>query len=493
METLYDRISYPGTVYNQAHISRLASIAYLHGVDTPPVRTCRVLELGCNRGLHLIGMAMLYPEAQFVGVDVSETAIAQANELVETLELTNISFRAIDVLQLTGSPGECDYLIAHGLYSWVPENIREKILELCGHVLADNGVAYLSFNTYPGWHLRRLIADMIRIHTEGVADPTQKVQQGATLIATLLRSLGENNPYTSAIKAEIESLLTKNPVVALFDEFSSQNSPVYISEFLRRAKALGLQYLGDSELGRVTVDQLPAEARDLLDAAPDVTLREQYTDFFRLTRFRHTILCRENVAVDRENLAMRLARMYIASPLQPFEKVEINDDTPARFVGQSGVAVTVNQPFVKAVLVELAAAWPARLQFSELRERAAARVSEPQPDAEEMLTKMLMRMLTPALLEVDVNPYSLPVRASEKPVASRLARLQATNGTDVVSMRHNVVDLDDPLARTVLRLLDGTKTRADIVASAHLLGHELTADQVEAILQRMTALSLLVA
>src|SRR5688500_2995643 len=133
METPYDRFSYPGSVYSHAHINRFAVLAFLHGIDAPDLKTCRVLELGCNRGLHLIGMAQLYPDAQFVGIDLSESSIARAAELAEALELKNVGFRVMDVAQLSGRAGECDHLIAHGLYSWVSETLREKILEICGH------------------------------------------------------------------------------------------------------------------------------------------------------------------------------------------------------------------------------------------------------------------------------------------------------------------------------------------------------------------------
>lgn len=467
-------------------------MAFLYGVDTPDLKTCRVLELGCNRGLHLIGMASLYPEAQFVGIDISETSIARAVELTEALELTNVSFRAMDVAQLSGRAGECDYLIAHGLYSWVPETIREKILEICGRVLADNGVAFISFNTYPGYHLRRLISGMMSIHTAEIEEPAEKVKQGAALIATVLRVLGEESPFAPAIKAEIESLISKNPLISYFDDFSPENTPVYFSDFMRRAQQNGLQYLSDSEITRVTMDSLPAEARELLDGMGDIVLREQYTDFFRLGRFRQSLLCRDSVTVDRENLQERLSRMYIGSPLQPSGEVEINSDANARFVSQAGPAVTVNQPFVKAVVDELAKAWPGRLSYSELLERASARLVTSQPEAEEMLMKTLFKMFNPSLLEVDLSPYPFPSKPTGKPVGSKLARLQAATGTDVISMRHNVVDLDDPAARTVLRLLDGTRDRQAILKGARLAGHELQSEQIDAMLERMSALSLLV-
>ena len=493
METPYDRFSYPGTVYPHAHIDRLASMAFLHGIDPPDLKSCRVLELGCNRGLHLIGMALLYPEGQFVGIDLSESSIARATELAEALELTNITFRAMDVTQLSGRPGECDYLIAHGLYSWVPDAVREKVLEICGHVLADNGIAFISYNAYPGAHLRNLLSGMMSIHTSGVEDPTEKVKEGVSLAAAVVRTLGEDNPAAPAIKAEIQAILSKNPFVAYFDEFSSEGTPVYFSEFMRRAQLNGLQFLSEAEFTRLSFEKLPDEARQLLEGFNDVVLREQYSDFFKLTRFRQTLLCRDTAVVDREHLARRLSLMYIGSALRPAKKIEINDDSDAAFFSQSGGTVTVNQPFVKAVIDELAKAWPGRVQYAELLERANARLNQPQSDAEEMLSKTLFKMFNPNLLDIDVAPYPFPPRPTEMPVASKLARLQAASGTDVVSMRHNVVELDDPMARAVLRLLDGTRDRKAILDAARLTGYDLNEEMLEAILQRMAALSLLTA
>jgi SAM-dependent methyltransferase len=493
METPSDRFTYPGTVYSAAHIDRLASMAFLHGVDSPELKTCRVLELGCNRGLHLIGMALLYPEAQFVGVDVSEASIASASDLAEALELSNISFRAMDIAQLTGRPGECDYLIAHGLYSWVPDTTREKILEICGRVLADNGIALISFNTYPGWHLRQLVVEMMNLHTAGIEDPIEKLKQGAAFAGTVLRAVGEDSPVASLIQSEVESLLSKDPLVTYFDDFFAENTAVYFSEFMRRARLHGLQYVSEAEITRLSLESLPAEAGELIRGIEDVVTREQYVDFFRLTRFRHTLLCRDGVLLDRGNLAFRLTRMYIASSLQPSGPAEINSDADARFRTQTGGIITVNQPFVKAVVTELANAWPARISFAELLERASATVTPPQQDPAEMLNKVLFRMLNPNLLEIDIVPYPFPSEVTEKPVASKLARLQAANGSEVISMRHHVVDLDDPAARTVLRLLDGTRDRRQILESATLVGCELNFDQLEIILHRMLALSLLVA
>lgn len=493
METPYDRITYPGGVYAQAQISRFATVAALHGLKTPDLNSCRVLELGCNRGLHLIGMALRYPGAQFVGVDLSETAIARATELVEALELKNINFRAMDVTQLGGRHGECDYLIAHGLYSWVPAPVREKIMELAGRILADNGIAYISYNTYPGWYLRRLAGDMIRLHTEGVEDPIEKHREGVALIATLVRTLGDDNPYTPALKAEGDRLLAKNPQVAFFDELAAENTPVYFGDFVRQAQAQGLQFVGEVDLGRLDYDGLAAEAREILEGLADPVLREQYTDFFKLTAFRQSVLCRQELAIDRDKMAEHVTRMYLGLALRPVDAICIDDESQAKFVGHNDVAVTVMQPFIKAALAELAAAWPARILFTDLETRANARLATPEPNAREMLVRMITKMQGPGLLDLDVEPYPFATTLSEKPVASPLVRLQAANGTEVVSLRHALVDIDDEVARLLTRMLDGTRDRTQLTESLRLAGHTASPEDVERTLQRMLALSMLVA
>jgi methyltransferase-like protein len=493
METLYDRFTYPGLVYGHAHVNRLASMAFLHGIASPDLKTCRVLELGCNRGIHLLGMALLYPEAQFVGVDLSESSIARATELAEALDLANISFRAMDVTQLSGRAGECDYLIAHGLYSWVAETVREKVLEICGRVLADHGIAYISYNAYPGGHLRRLVSEMMSIHTAAIEDPAEKVKQGVSLIGMVLRALGEDNPIVSVLKAETEAVVAaKNPLATYFDEFEPENTPVYFADFIRRAQLNGLQFLCEADPVRLTLESLPDEAREFVEGFSDIVMREQYTDFFKMARFRQTLLCRDTVTIERGRLVDNFSRMFIGSPLRADGNVEINNDSQARFLSQSGGTVTVNQPFVKAVISELSNAWPSRMHYSDLLERANARLDRAQPDAREMLNRTLIKMLNPNLLEVDVGPYPLPTYPTEKPVASKLARLQAATGTDVVSMRHHVVELDDPVARSVLRMLDGTRDRQAILDGARLSGHDLQESDLETMLDRMATLSLLI-
>src|SRR6476661_8295153 len=125
MPTPYDELPYPGSAFAQTHPDRLATLATLFGMTPAPVERCRVLELGCGDGGNLIPMAFGLPESRFTGVDLATTAIARGQQLIDQVGLANIRIQNADLMDLDSGFGEYDYIIAHGLYSWVPPQVRE--------------------------------------------------------------------------------------------------------------------------------------------------------------------------------------------------------------------------------------------------------------------------------------------------------------------------------------------------------------------------------
>ncbi|HEV8592622.1 MAG TPA: class I SAM-dependent methyltransferase, partial [Pyrinomonadaceae bacterium] len=161
----YDKLPYPSKFFVQTHPDRLATQATLFGVSPANVPTCRVLELGCGNGSNLVAQAYLLPDATFVGVDLAKTHIDDALAAAKELGLTNIEFRQMDVMEMSESDfGKFDYITAHGLFSWVPDFVRTKILELYRELLGENGVGYVSYSAYPGAHQREMVQRTIRYH-----------------------------------------------------------------------------------------------------------------------------------------------------------------------------------------------------------------------------------------------------------------------------------------------------------------------------------------
>ena len=123
-----------------------------------------MLELGCADGGNLIPMAELLPQSQFIGIDGSTVQITEGRKVVKEFALKNIRLQAMDILEVNLSLGHFDYIICHGVFSWVPVDTQERIFTLCQNHLAPQGVAYISYNTYPGWHMRGMIRDMMLYH-----------------------------------------------------------------------------------------------------------------------------------------------------------------------------------------------------------------------------------------------------------------------------------------------------------------------------------------
>lgn len=489
MDTAYDRVPYPTATYTQTHVRRLAAIARLFGVNAPDIRSCRVLEIGCGEGANLVSMAVDLPESQFVGIDLSQTAIARANELARHAGVENVTFRQVDVAELIGRPGECDYVIAHGVFSWVPKDVQDKLLELCERVLAPTGIAYISYNTYPGWHVREMMAEMMRFHTMGVEDAETAVSEGLGLVQAVGRSLGEDSPYAKAILSEMERIVRRNKVVTFHDDLSPEMKPLLFADFMKRAKAANLQFLAEADYTTMVYEDLPAEAKAALDEIrDDAVRREQYLDFFKLRRLRETLLCRSDLTVLPEASTGAFDILYFGVPLEPVAAPDYAAETPLEFVGQRNMSVTVAQPFVKAAIAVLCEAWPARLKYEEILEKAHAKLPQPEPSGIEMLSELLMKMYGAGLMEIDTHPWNYPAVPSERPCVSQLARFQVKEGGRVTSLRHQAVDLDDDGARRLLPLLDGTRENEQLISQSGL--DDAT---VKEFLKKLSSLSLLMA
>jgi methyltransferase-like protein len=343
--------------------------------------------------------------------------------------------------------------------------------------------------------MREMTRSMALIHTQGITDPAEIRNRTIALLAGIYRSQSEREPYREAIRAEMERIIAKEAFLCFHDDFGEFNLPVYFSEFIRRAQSQSLQFLSEAELTDFENGDFAPDVRENLAQITDAVLREQFYDFLTTRGFRRTLLCREDVAIDRSMRVEALKRLYYSAQLQcSSPALDVVTFAPFEFHTPTGASVTVNQPFVKVVLFELMKAWPGAMTFSELLDKA--RSVAPllnAADAEAMLREVLLRMLMPGILDASTIPWPYPTVPTDKPVASRLARLQLRNGnTRVTSLRHRAVDIDNAAARAVLPLLDGTRDRAELEESASgSLGRPLETGELEDVLKELNSLALL--
>ena len=298
--TSYDELPYINRAFPQTHPDRLATLARLFGLQPPDVDTCRVLELGCASGDNLIPMALELPNARFVGVDLSARQIEQGRQRVRVLGLANVELRHGNVADVDAAWGKFDYIVSHGIYSWVPAPVREMILAICRDNLAANGVAYVSYNTLPGWHVRRMIRDMMIYHSAQFPGAIAKVQQARGLLDFLAQSTPTTSPYGMTLQHELDAIRNEPDAYLFHEHLEETNEPLYFHQFAEAAGRHGLDYLAEADFGDMLVSNFPAKvAETLRRIATDIIRMEQYMDFVRNRMFRQTLLVHRGAAIRR--------------------------------------------------------------------------------------------------------------------------------------------------------------------------------------------------
>lgn len=468
----YDRVPYPSSSNHFTHPDRLATLALLRGVEPEPPERCRVLELGCADGGNLIPMAIELPESSFTGVDLSPVQIAAGRAQAAVFGARNLELIERSILDVDERLGTFDYVICHGVFSWVTAPVQEKILAVCRANLAPNGVAYVSYNTYPGWHLRRMVRDMVRYHTRGVEDAEERMARALELVRFLAETAADApDAHAVFLRSAREQFddYRERPSYLIHEYLEETNAPLYFHEFAARAAAHGLQYLGEAEPELMEPDNLPhAVAERLREYAHDPIELEQYLDFVLNRAFRRTLLCREEIALDRELVPARIRRLFAASA------AKLHDSGPDAFTMERRGTFTVSHPMAKAMLLTLAAAWPRALSFEELSMQVRARLGEAID--ENVLADVVYSFYWSGIVALHVAPPHCTNSVSTHPRAAALARRQAAAGLLVTNQRRQVVNLDDPIARVLLRHLDGTRTRDDLV---RLLDAEVSAGRLD--------------
>jgi methyltransferase-like protein/2-polyprenyl-3-methyl-5-hydroxy-6-metoxy-1,4-benzoquinol methylase/Fe-S-cluster containining protein len=505
-QTSYDEIPYLASPRYSTHPNCLATLATLLGMNPAPIDSCRVLELGCGTGGNLIPMALTLPQSHFVGVDLSSRQIASGRALADAIGLTNIELMPLSITDIDERFGQFDYIICHGVYSWVPPKVQDHLLTICKRNLAPHGVAHVSYNTYPGWHQRGLVRELLNYHVRQFGDTKVRTQQARAFLKFLIQSaVDPNSPYTRILKEEAELIRKEADWYVFHEHLEDYNEPLYFYQFMERAAAKGLQYLGEA-WNHSYIQNLPPEVRDTLQQlSGDLLHLEQYVDFLRNRTFRQTLLCHQDVGLNRTPSPEILMKLMISSLARPMSaNPNFAPEAPEEFRNDSETCLTTNKPLMKAALWSLYEAWPRALSFDDLWTEVQARLSQsPIEEAlrgepgRALLAKDLLQSYLTNMMALHGHVSRFALRVSDKPVASPLARYQARHQTaadiHITTLTHRKVKLDD-LDLVILPLLDGSRDRAALVdalvnavnegsLTVHRKGQPAAPDQMRVILE----------
>ncbi len=480
----YDEVPYPSLPYCRTHPDHLATLAALLGLSAPQ-RPYRLLEMGCAAGGNVIPQAAARPDCQFIGIDYSSRQISEGQQAVNTLSLENIQLHARSILDVDKSLGRFDYIICHGVYSWVPEEVQSRILEICQSLLTAPGIAYISYNTQPGWRQRGALRDMMQYHVgrQPGSSPAQRIEQARGLLDFLVNATSNTDGSYARMLREQQELLAKHSDSYIYHEHLEQhNEPLWFLDFCHRLDRHGLRYLGEADFSSMVASMsLSPELQQQLDQlAPNLTEKEQYIDFVRNRSFRQTLVCharqRPNYAVRGE----RLRGLYAASPGRVIKNQgEDGGEAKWQLEVNDGLSLSTELRTTQLAFELLSQAWPERVSVTSLGDQVATQLNDSTLDRAKLQRTLEVALLTAfssssgQLIELSVSPLSDKVEGSEAhqfPVVSRLVQFQAREGLPVVNRRHDLLPMM-PIDRRILPLLDGTHG-VDQILSEMLSQHQ---------------------
>jgi methyltransferase-like protein/protein-L-isoaspartate O-methyltransferase len=463
----YNTLPYESMPFAHTQPASLAALATLFGLTPPPVQNCRVLELGCASGGNIIPMAARFPNARFKGIDLALRHVEMGASRIAGLGLKNIEIVQGDLANPDIVSGEFDYIICHGVYSWVPIEARRGIFKIFEKQLAPNGIAYISYNVLPGWHMRKVIRDIFQFHTEDIKAPRDRVARGRWLLGQLANVSSEATPYGQLLRREAKQLSNMPDSYILGEFLVDENAPCYFHEFMEQAEQSGLAYLCDTDLQTTPIGNANLELSKLLLAitGSDMQMSEQYFDFFHGRQFRQSLLIKAGNTsnIKRNDDHKRIERLYFGTKLR-LNSDQSNVEELALRDPRGGPTITTNDLIVAKAIDHVGASAPETKNLRQILDYLEIKTEGDRQGVADRILTTTLRLVMSGLFNISALPVKVGRASDDKPRAWLIARNDAKSGQPwTTNLCHAPIKLD-PVANRLLPLLDGHHDSASLVA-----------------------------
>ena len=463
----YDEFLYPSYAFASTVPEKTSAIGLMFGLKPGQIESAKVLEIGCASGSNLIPFAERFPGATCLGVDMSQKQISVAEEIRDELKLENLTFRAVSILDIDFEDEKFDYIIVHGVYSWVSDIVQNRILEICGQNLAKNGIAYISYNTLPGWNGVKTVRDMMLYHSKNFSDPIEKVLEARRMLAFAHENIvDDTGPYKLALDQEIKVLSKVDDAYLFHDHLEDVNEPCYFYEFMDLADKHGLGYLGDTSVPSMYIGNQKKEATEKLSEITEIVRQEQYSDFLTNRRFRMTLLVHKEAELNRklgpsalDDLSF-VPSFTLAESIDQIQKVEKLD---LKNIANDSVTATITGKYLCGIYLQMLLALPRYSTKSDVLKSVIEMYSDASSDdLEKVWNENILNFVVKGFVEVVNSPLQPKKNIGDKPCVCPSARLQALSSGRLTNLKHQTVNLNEG-QRMLVPLLDGSRTRAEII------------------------------
>ena len=457
VHALYQRRAYPAMSHPSADPAVTAVAARLGGLDVANPARASVLEIGCAAGHNLLPLAARWPDSRFTGIDFSKPAILEARETARFAGLSHVEFIETDLS--TFDPGDemdYDFIIVHGVYSWVSEEVRHALLKFCATRLSAAGCVVISYNTLPGWSLRKTLVEL----TSAIAASPAVEAIGNSpeeILGYLATATGNRTPYARHLTAVLHDLFGKGDEILPFDDFSPINEPCTFQQFTHRAKQHGLHYLGESQLTDNFPSSLAPEAACLLKPfAGDPFVLQQMIDVLTNRTFRSALLCRSDAVLVEKISASTTLRFSVGMP----HEVEHEADQVCIVSRGGEVLARFDKPLAIAFFSALSKSKPHSRPAQELFSQMG-NPEEDEPELARLIIDSAEKGLV--LLHDGIPPFDSEI--PDFPDLGLLRLMAVRKAQALVDVYHAPHRLEEG-QRQIAALMDGSRSIAELEALA---------------------------
>ncbi|MDR1840299.1 MAG: class I SAM-dependent methyltransferase [Holophagales bacterium] len=459
----YDQIPYLANPLPQTHPSRLAAVASMFALSFAPPKNARVLELGCASGINLLGMAHFMPEAKFVGIDLSIVQIHEAQRRAKAINAENVTFHHMGIEDIDANFGEFDYVLCHGVYSWVPPSTQKAILRICNENLSQDGIGFVSYNVQPGWRIKQIARDVFWALTPPEMPASKRYEYGVAWIKDALEITAkeEQKPLLhQALANEMNSILTQKDIRYLVHEYiEDNNEPLLFREFLSQVSEAGLAYLGDAEPASMVRHLTNPALREFFKTHPATSMAEaeQAIDIIMGRTFRQSLLVKgiRHRQINRALTSAFFKNLHIQARIAR----KVDENNQVTYTHPRAGQMNAQPPYGTAALDVLAEAF----MPTEFR-KLADKFTELSQGTDDVFAEILFSLLGAGAIEIFADPYIPELPKGATP----LALLDVSSGRNITSNAAGEVIGLDPLQSLILPLLKGDWDREDVIS--HLAG-----------------------
>ena len=466
----YDKVIYDALPHVQGNIRHLETIADLFCVNPVDVNRCRILELGAGTGKTIISQAENLPDSSFVGLDLGATQVESGQQLIRTLDLKNVELKHADIMEVDDSWGKFDYIIAHGVYSWVPQFVRDKIIDICSNNLGLNGVAMISYNTYPGWHFKEYARNLMFLHAvqgNDFPDAATQIQQARSIVNYIAKRNKDlpNSYFTRFFDAFSRHLQVSDDHYVFHEYLEANNAPCYFLDFCRKISEKNLRFVSEFVWNEYQAWRMDEELNGLIEKLRHYEIAQQYMDYMVNRTFRASIICRGECSHEIRPDIITRYHFYV-----PYDCnfTLLDQHTPKKWLIKRDKGMDIrlySNPFIDTFVDFLKRNRSRYFRYQEVWESLVAangpHILDGQLDRKDF-EQTFEQILRYGLLQPILHPPRSD-RDNQRPYVRGFVRQLAQHNS--ASLPNDLFEVHqvDSLTTAIIRRLDGRHALADIV------------------------------